>query len=181
MLASHIDTEYLPMIEIRTEEPKDQDSVHRLNLAAFENGSEAAVVDKLRVSCEGYLSFVAVEDGTVVGHILFTSATVDGCGVVGMGLAPMSVLPSHQRKGIGSQLVRHGLQYLHQSGCPFVIVLGHPGYYPRFGFELASKYRLLSQWEGVPDEAFMALVFDGSTLPKAGGIARYRDEFDDAM
>jgi putative acetyltransferase len=70
---------------------------------------------------------------------------------------------------------------LRQSGCPFVIVLGHPEYYPRFGFEPASKYHLFSQWEGVPDDAFMVILFDSSALPKFGGIARYRGEFDDAM
>ncbi len=175
--------EHLLMIEIRREESKDRDAVHQLNLAAFDNGPEATVVDKLRLSCKDYLAFVAVEDYTVVGHILFTQVTVEGCGVAGMGLAPMAVLPSHQRKGIGSQLVRHGLEHLRRSGCPFVIVLGHPDYYPRFGFELASKYQLISQWEGIPDEdeAFMVVVFDSAVLPKAGGIARYRDEFDDAM
>jgi putative acetyltransferase len=110
------------MIEIRVEEPRDRDSVHRLNLVAFADGPEADLVDSLRITCEDYLSFVAVEDDTVIGHILFTPVNVDGCGAVGMGLAPMAVLPSHQRRGIGSQLVRHGLQYLHQIGCPFVIV-----------------------------------------------------------
>jgi putative acetyltransferase len=169
------------MIEIRKEEPKDQESVHHLNLAAFENGPEATIVDKLRDSCENYLAFVAVEDGNIVGHILFTPVTVDGCAAVGMGLAPMAVLLSHQRKGIGSQLVRHGLEHLRQSGCPFVIVIGHPEYYPRFGFELASKYRLVSQWEGVPDEAFMVVVFEGDVFPKNGGVARYRNEFSEAM
>jgi len=169
------------MIEIRNEEPKDQDAVHRLNLAAFDDGLEATVVDKLRTNCEDYLAFVAVEDDTVVGHILFTQVTIEGCGVSGMGLAPMAVLPSHQRTGIGSQLARHGLEHLRRSGCPFVIVLGHPEYYPRFGFEPASEYQLVSQWEGIPDEAFMVVVFDNTVLPKAGGIARYRDEFDDAM
>ncbi|MCP5274293.1 MAG: N-acetyltransferase [Burkholderiales bacterium] len=168
-------------MEIRNEEPTDRDTVRHLNLTAFDNGSEAALVDKLRTSCKGYLAFVAVEDGTVVGHILFTPVTVDGSNVVGMGLAPMAVLPSHQRKGIGSQLVRHGLEHLRQSGCPFVIVLGHPEYYPRFGFEVASRYRLRCQWEGVPDEAFMVAVLDNDALPKAGGIARYRGEFDDAI
>lgn len=152
-----------------------------MNLAAFDNGPESAVVDKLRASCKDYLAFVATEDGAVVGHILFTPVTVDDSHAVGMGLAPLAVLPPRQRRGIGSRLVQHGLEYLRQSGCPFVIVLGHPEYYPRFGFELASKYRLLSQWQGVPDEAFMVAVFDSGALPKAGGIARYRDEFDDAM
>ena len=169
------------MIEIRKEEPRDQDAVHRLNLAAFDNGPEAVLVDNLRASCDDYLAFVAVEEGTVVGHILFTPVTIDGCSTVGMGLAPMAVLPSHQRKGIGSQLIRHALQHVRQSGCSFVIVVGHPEYYPRFGFEPASKYHLLSQWEGVPDDAFMVVVFDGSALPQEGGIARYRDEFDEAM
>jgi len=175
-----IDENY-KMIEIRKEEPGDQDAVRLINLAAFENGPEAAIVDKLRASCKDYLAFVAVEDDRIVGHILFTPVTIDDCDTVGMGLAPMAVLPSCQRKGIGSQLVRHGLQSLRQSGCPFVIVIGHPEYYPRFGFEPASKYQFVSQWEGVPDEAFMIVVFDGDALPRAGGIARYRDEFDEAM
>lgn len=169
------------MIEIRQEESKDRDAVRHLNVIAFDNGPEAVLVDKLRASCKEYLSFVAVEDGSVIGHILFTPATVDECSAVGMGLAPMSVLPSQRRKGIGSRLVRYGLEFLRNAGCPFVIVLGHPEYYPRFGFELASKYQLRSQWEGVPDNAFMIVVFDSDVLPKTGGIARYRDEFDDAM
>jgi len=168
-------------IEIRKEEPGDQDAIHHLNLAAFDNGPEATLIGKLRAACKAYLSFVAVEENAVVGHILFTPVTVDGSSAVGMGLAPMAVLPSHQRKGIGSQLVRIGLEHLRQARCPFVVVLGHPAYYPRFGFGPASRYRLLSQWEGVPDEAFMVFVFDKRSLPVCGGIARYRDEFEDAM
>ncbi len=169
------------MIEIRKEDPRDREAVHQLNLAAFENGPEAALVDRLRTSCEQYLAFVAVEDGVVVGHVLFSPATVEGSNIVGMGLAPMAVLPSHQRKGIGSRLVCHGLEFLRKSDCSFVIVLGHPEYYPRFGFEVASKYKLRSQWEGVPDEAFMVIVFNSIALPKQGGVARYRDEFNNAM
>ncbi len=169
------------MFEIRKEESKDRDTVHHLNLNAFDNGPEAGIVDKLRASCKEYLSFVAVEDGSVIGHVLFTPATVVDCPAVGMGLAPMSVLPSQQRKGIGTRLIRYGLDFLRNAGCPFVIVLGHPEYYPRFGFEVASKYQLRSQWEGVPDNAFMIVVFDNEVLPKSGGVARYRDEFDDAM
>jgi putative acetyltransferase len=169
------------MAEVREEEPRDQEGVRKVNLAAFSNGPEAAVVDRLRAACDDYLGFVAVEDGAVVGHILFTPATLDGCDAVGMGLAPMAVLPERQRMGVGSQLVRHGLEHVRRSGRPFVIVLGHPDYYPQFGFELASKYRLVSQWEGVPDEAFMVIVFDKGALPEEGGTARYRDEFDEAM
>jgi len=169
------------MINIREEIPADQDAIRKINELAFEHGPEATLVDRLRVSCERYVSFVAVDQGTVIGHILFTPVTLDGGSVVGMGLAPMAVHPSHQNRGIGSLLVRHGLDYLRESDCPFVIVLGHPSYYPRFGFEPASHYKLYSQWEGVPDEAFMVIVLDKMALPEGGGIARYRDEFDEAM
>ncbi len=173
--------EHRPLIEIRKEEPRDTEGVNGLYLAAFDNGPEAKIVDKLRASCDDYVAFVATESDTVVGHVLFTPVLIQGCGVAGMGLAPMAVLPSHQRKGVGSLLASQGLAHLRESSCPFVIVLGHPEYYPRFGFEPASKYHLLSQWAGVPDEAFMVLVFDRDALPEAGGIARYRNEFDEAM
>jgi len=171
----------LLMIEIRKEEQSDSGAIHQLNMAAFDNGLEADLVDKLSNSCKDYLSFVAVEDGSIVGHILFTPVTVDCCSTAGMGLAPMAVLPSYQRKGIGYELVRYGLEFLRKAVCPFVIVLGHPEYYPRFGFELASTYQLICQWEGVPDNAFMVVIFDKVALPESGGIVRYLDEFNEAM
>ena len=96
-----------------------------------------------------------------------------------MGLAPMAVLPDRQRQGIGSQLVRRGLDILRGRHCPFVVVVGYPEYYPRFGFEPASKLGLVSQWEGVPDAAFMAVVLDREAMVGASGVARYRDEFND--
>ena len=99
---------------------------------------------------------------------------------MGMGLAPMAVLPEHQRQGIGSELVRAGLAELRERDCIFVIVLGHPEYYPRFGFEPASKHGIKCEW-AVPDEAFMILVFDETHLPEAGGRVRYRPEFSEAM
>jgi putative acetyltransferase len=169
------------MVEIREERPSDQAAIHRLNTIAFRDDAEANIVDELRATCDGFLSYVAIEHGAVVGHILFTPVTLDGSSRDGMGLAPMAVDPSRQRRGIGSLLVRHGLAHLRGSGCPFVIVLGHPDYYPRFGFERASRYNISSQWEGVPDEAFMIVVFEREAIPAAGGIARYRSEFDAAM
>ncbi|MCG6949362.1 MAG: N-acetyltransferase [Acidobacteria bacterium] len=171
------------MISIRREEPGDFEAVHDLNLAAFEGGPEAALVDSLRASCPDYLSLVAEDEGRVVGHILFTPVVIQsGEGdVEGVGLAPMAVLPDLQGNGIGSDLVNHGLEMLRSRSCPFVIVLGHPDYYPRFGFERASRYDLTSQWEGVPDEAFMILVLQPGVLPAAGGVARYRGEFDAVM
>jgi putative acetyltransferase len=171
------------VIRIRLEEPRDILAVRNINEQAFGEPAEADIVDKLRVSCPDAVSLVAVEDGCVVGHIFFTPATVEGesGAIVGMGLAPMAVLAERQREGIGSALVRRGLEILRARGCPFVIVLGHPQYYPRFGFESASKYGLKCQWEGVPEEAFMVIIFDEARMEGVSGVARYRDEFDEAM
>jgi putative acetyltransferase len=168
------------MLNIRPEEPRDRNAVHRLHEAAFENGPEAAIVDRLRENCDLYISFVAVTDDQVVGHIVFTPVTLNRADGTGMGLAPMAVLPSYQGQGIGSKLVRYGLEHLRNAGCPFVVVLGHPAYYPRFGFERASHYRLQSQWDDVPDEAFMVVVNNPDALPGTGGVVRYRTEFDQA-
>ena len=169
------------MITIRTETPADQNAVRRLNERAFEQPAEAGVVDALRTACPDYTGFVAENHGLVIGHILFTPAVLTHCARVGMGLAPMAVLPEHQRQGIGSKLVRYGLAALERTGYPFVIVLGHPEFYPRFGFEPASRYQLSSQWDNVPDEAFMIRVFDPAALPGAPDIACYREEFNAAM
>ncbi|MCP4645164.1 MAG: N-acetyltransferase [bacterium] len=172
------------VILIRTETPEDIPAVRVVNERAFEQPAEANVVDKLRAACPDALSLVAEnESGDVVGHILFTPATI-ACGdrtVEGMGLAPMSVLPELQNNGIGSELVRHGLDILAAESCPFVVVLGHPKYYPRFGFEPASCHGITCQWDGVPDEAFMVLIQDTEAMDGVTGAARYRDEFDEAM
>jgi len=171
------------MIEIRIESQEDIRQVRMVNEQAFDAPSEANIVDKLRQACPDFLSLVAEDGKDIVGHILFTPIVVEGAGrtVQGMGLAPMAVKPERQRQGIGSSLVKKGLETLRQRGCPFVIVLGHPEYYPRFGFERASTYRLSSQWDGVPDEAFMVIVMDQAALEGISGVARYRAEFDEAM
>ena len=90
----------------------------------------------------------------------------------------MAVFPELQSKGIGSKLVKEGLRVIKNTTCPFVIVLGHEKYYPRFGFQWASKYGLKSQWEGIPDEAFMVMILNDSVMKGVSGIVRYRDEFD---
>ena len=171
------------MVIIRIEKPQDVLQVRKVNEQAFEGPAEANIVDTLRQTCPSSLSLVAEDGDCIVGHILFSPATIDSSGgtIEGMGLAPMAVLPSMQRQGIGSQLVKRGLEILRERGCPFVIVLGHPEYYPRFGFELASKYGLSSQWDGVPDEAFMIMVMDHAALKGVCGVARYREEFNEAM
>ena len=171
------------MILIREERPGDIAAIRRVNELASGQPEEAGIVDQLRQGCDALLSLVAVRDEQVVGHILFSPATIEAAQgtIAGMGLAPMAVLPDCQRQGIGSKLVEAGLSILRERVCPFVIVLGHPEYYPRFGFEPASQFSVTCQWPGVPDEAFMLLVLDVPGMRGAAGVARYRAEFDAAM
>jgi putative acetyltransferase len=168
------------VITIRPERTEDASQVRHVNELAFAQPAEADLVEKLRRACSDALSLIAVDDA-VVGHILFTPVVVESAGrrVLGMGLAPMAVLPDRQRQGIGSQLVRRGLDALRERGCPFVVVVGHPEYYPRFGFEPASTHGLASQWEGVPDAAFMVLVLDVQAMAGVSGVAKYREEFNE--
>ena len=171
------------MISVREETPEDVPVITKVNELAFARPEEAGLVEALRGSCDELLSLIAECDGEVVGHVLFTPVAIETArgAVRGMGLAPMAVLPERQRQGIGSALVRHGLAALRDRSCPFVIVLGHAAYYPRFGFEPASGYGIRSQWEGVPADALMILVLDEGAMDGVSGIARYRDEFGDAM
>jgi putative acetyltransferase len=171
------------IINIRLERPEDFAAVRVVNEEAFEQSAEANIVDQVRRACPDSLSLVAEDGNDVVGHILFSPVVVETSGrrVTGMGLAPMAVVPDRQRQGIGTRLVERGLVILRERDCPYVVVLGHPGYYPRFGFRRASNHGLSSQWEGVPDEAFMVLILDGDAMAGTSGVARYRDEFNDAM
>jgi len=154
------------LVEVRFEQPKDIDEVRLLNDKAFGQPVEGHIVDKLRQSCNRILSLVAISNNKIVGHIMFSPVTIETQEVViqGMGLAPMAVLPELQNQGIGSILVKEGLRIIRNMSYPFVIVLGHKKYYPRFGFERASKYGLKSQWEGIPDEAFMAMILNDSIM-----------------
>jgi putative acetyltransferase len=171
------------MVIVRKEKPEDIKQIYSVNELAFGVSTEAKIVDTIREKCPDTLSLVAEESGEIVGHIFFSPVEIEweGKGINGMGLAPMAVRPDRQRQGIGSQLVRLGLEILKEKGCPYVIVLGHPEYYPKFGFEPASKYGLTCQWEGLPDEAFMVIVMKPSILLGVKGVARYRDEFDEAI
>lgn len=181
------------MVTIRQEQPEDIAGVRAINLVAFAphtrlekevgQSAEAGIVDSIRSACPDVVSLVAVDADRVVGHIFFSAVFVSTAGgaVQGMGLAPMAVLPERQRQGIGSKLVHVGIDAMRKRGCPFVIVLGHPEYYPRFGFVPASRHGLSCQWDGVPDEAFMVLILDDDTMASVSGVAKYRDEFDQAM
>lgn len=158
-------------------------AIRGINETAFGQPGEASIVDSLRNACPDIVSLVADEDHEILGHIFFSPVSVSNArkATQGMGLAPMAVLPDRQREGIGSMLVQAGIDAMRKQNCPFVIVLGHPEYYPRFGFVPASRYGLSCPWDEVPDEAFMVLILDESTMVGVSGVVRYRDEFDQAM
>jgi len=148
------------MVTIRPEQPEDIAAVHVVNEAAFGRPAEAGIVDSIRAGCPDAVSLVALDAYRIVGHIFFSPVVVSSGTetIQGMGLAPMVVLPDRQRQGIGSLLIHAGIDAMRKRNCPFIIVLGHPEYYPRFGFGPASQHDLSCQWEGVPDEAFMVLA-----------------------
>ncbi len=167
------------MLQIRLEQPKDFPAIHSLYVRAFPTEAEAEVVDKLRARGAYLLSLVADFDGVVVGHIFFTPATIekeDGTSLNVAGLAPMAVQPELQRHGIGSLLVRAGLEALQQRGLPAVVVLGYDTYYPRFGFVPASRWGL-HYATTVPDEVFMALELQPGALIGNSGVVLFQEEF----
>ena len=167
-----------PDLVVRTEEPGDEASIRAVNEAAFETPTEADLVDRLREQARPFISLVAVRADEIVGHILFTPVTVTSAdsSYQAIGLAPMAVLPRQQRRGVGSRLVEAGLAACREAGLEVVVVLGHPEYYPRFGFEPASRRGLRSEYD-VPDEVFMALGLRPGALEGRGGLVQYHPEF----
>jgi putative acetyltransferase len=166
------------LVEIRDEIPADVAAIREVNARAFGQPQEGDIVDALRANGAARLSLVATLDGRVVGHVMYSPAFVGG--VAGAALGPMAVLPECQRQGIGSRLVDAGNQKLKDAGCPFVVVLGHPGFYPRFGFKPASAHQVACEWN-VPADAFMLLILDEATTSGLSGTARYRPEFSHAL
>ncbi len=166
------------MTHIRTQSAEDDSAVRQVNEAAFPTPVEADLIERLRAEADPVISLVAEDDGAIVGHILFSPATLAAdSDFVAFALGPMAVLPARQRQGIGSNLVRAGLDECARLGCRAVFVLGHPDYYPRFGFVPASRYGIVSQFE-VPDEVFMALELEPGALAGKAGKMRYHAAFD---
>jgi putative acetyltransferase len=165
---------------IRAEEPKDRPAVYTVNAAAFDTSAEADLVDVLRDQARPVVSLVAEVDGTVVGHIMFSPAVLLGYPeVMIMGIAPMAVAPQHQRQGFGSALVRAGLARCGELQCDAVVVLGHPEYYPRFGFSPAAGFGIACEYE-VPEEAFMAMELKSGAFRGKTGTVRYHAAFSNA-
>jgi putative acetyltransferase len=155
---------------------KERSIIHSINEAAFGSREEADLVDRLRTEGVVLVSLVAETRERIVGHILFSRMSIETTGgsVSAAALAPMAVLPAYQRRGIGGRLIRHGLNLLRERGEQIVIVVGHPEYYPRFGFS-SDKARSLDNH--FPADAFMAMELSPGALDGVCGRVRYPAAF----
>jgi putative acetyltransferase len=165
---------------IRSEQPEDHAKIDETNRLAFGQPDEARLVAAIR-QADGFdpsLSLVAIRDGQLVGHILFSPISIVGENgeVPAFALAPMAVRPECQRQGIGSELVAAGLQAARLAGHRIVIVLGHAKYYPRFGFVRCSQFGITSPFPA-PDEAFMVMALTPGSLEDVSGEVRYPAAF----
>ncbi|OJJ14048.1 GNAT family N-acetyltransferase [marine bacterium AO1-C] len=165
---------------IREENQEDYPQIYQLNALAFGQKNESKLVEKLRQTAHYIpeLSLVATIEEKVIGFILFTHIQIieNKLSYPSLALAPMAVHPDFQKEGIGSQLVKAGLDKAQKLGHPSVIVLGHPQYYPRFGFVSAARWNIRCPFE-VPQEVFMALELNPGSLDDTSGIVRYADAF----
>lgn len=146
---------------IRPETRQDLRSVEAVAEMTFGRRLEVRMIESIRAS-DGYvpeLSLVAEDEetGALVGHIMLSYVELEGTGRCVLELGPLGVRPSRQRQGIGSQLVREALARADALGEPLVVVLGHPEYYPRFGFRPSRELGIERPHRGIPEDAFMAV------------------------
>ncbi len=162
---------------IRAERESDKAAIYKVNELAFGTTAEADLVDALREQAEPIISLVAEDGGEVVGHIMFSPVSLSTDSELKVaGLAPMAVAPAHQRQGVGSALVRAGIERCREMGFRAVVVLGHREYYPRFGFLPASRFGLQCEYD-VPDDVFMAMELHPKALDMKSGVVKYHAVF----
>jgi putative acetyltransferase len=166
------------MIEIRLEEKADSPFIRSVVLTAFRNNGEPDLVEALHAANSVTLSLVAVEEGKVVGHVLFSpvSSEFDLFGKHFLGLAPLAVAPNYQKRGIGSKLVRRGLELALAGGWDAVFVLGSPAYYARFGFARVDDWNLICE-SPVSTAEFLAVTLKPHGLDGCGGLVSYHPLF----
>jgi putative acetyltransferase len=164
-------------LEIRPETEKDRKIIWNVNRAAFKAEDEANLVDSLRDGGYVEVSLTAEIDGEIVGHILFSRLAIvtEGGIVDALSLAPMAVLPSHQRQGIGSKLVEAGLEACRDKNHKIVVVLGHPKFYPQFGFSTELARFLVSPFGG--GTAWMAMELVPGAMTNVEGRVEYPSPF----
>ena len=167
--------------EIRKEEPKDYKATEQVVFEAFKeapmsDGDEYNLVNRLRKSDEfiSELSLVAEIDQKIIGHIILTKIKIDEFD--SLALAPVSVLPEFQGQGIGAQLIKKSHEIAKSLGYKSIILLGHPEYYPRFGYKKASDWNIKAPFD-VPDEAFLALELVEAGLTGVSGLVKYSPAF----
>ena len=167
----------MAVVDIRRETPADHPAIRALHEQAFGGPAEARLVDALRAAKKLVVSLVAVHQERLVGHIAFSPVMVTDApvGLRAVGLAPMSVLPEFQNRGIGSRLVREGLDACKRRGEAVVVVLGHATYYPRFGFLKATEYGLNNEYSAI--DSFMVLELQAGALQNVHGVVKYAPEF----
>jgi putative acetyltransferase len=165
------------VVDVRKDTPDDYPAIREVHRRAFGGLAEATLVDMLRGAKKVVVSLVAVHQERVVGHILFSPVTVAHAPeeLRAVGLAPMSVLPEFQNRGIGSQLVHEGLETCKRQGEAVVVVLGHAAYYPRFGFVKATECGLDNEYCAV--DSFMVLELQKGALQRMRGLVKYAPEF----
>jgi putative acetyltransferase len=168
------------MLHIRPETSADVAAIHRVNVVAFNQALESDLVVALRANDHLTLSLVAEREGEIVGHIAFSPCTITSPNGdwTALALGPLAVLPAHQRTGVGSALVRAGLAACLEMGHDVVFLLGHPTYYPRFGF-LPSQPKGV-WWANRPDDAlhFMVAELRPNALDSRAGAMHFSPEFD---
>ncbi|HDR3886817.1 TPA: N-acetyltransferase [Bacillus cereus] len=172
------------MIKIRQEQQNDYSKTEEVVKEAFSNEEfsdkkEHELVKRIR-ECDAFvpaLSIVAVDE-EIVGHIMLSKITIEqgGTTVDSLALAPVSVAPGHQKKGIGGKLIVAALEKAKELGYGSVVVLGHPEYYPKFGFKKASDWNIKAPFE-VPDEVFMAMELRENALQGVEGVVQYSSAF----
>jgi len=164
-------------VNIRAETSADLAAIHQIHLAAFPTSAEARLVDALRAAGRLSLSLVAEHRGAMVAHVAFSPVTLDEYPNLegGLGLGPIAVVPDRQRQGVGSALMRAGLAASAAAGAAFVVVLGEPAYYGRFGFVPGTRFGLQNQYSA--GDAFMALELNAGSLQALAGMVRYAPEF----